>query len=132
MRRKKTGTSRVYAQVRHPEHQFRMGRGRGRHRLASDLTTLQWLERIKEFDSHCGYCSGQFPQDELEIEHLIPLSDGGTHVLMNVIPVCRLCNSKRKNTPLHQWLPTLSDPYLLRVPAITGILSALGITLGLK
>lgn len=53
----------------------------------------------KSANYHCGYC--QIPQDLipnlLEIEHLLPLAEGGTNEEENLWLACRNCNSYKSS-----------------------------------
>lgn len=62
------------------------------------LTSLQWEDRIAEFNNHCAYCL--LPLAKAEIEHMNPLSRGGGHTLENVVPACRSCNAKKHDKNL--------------------------------
>ena len=78
---------------------------RRRARLASapvnDLTTQQW-EAIKEHYHHrCVYCPEtcwrcRQKKHKLTIDHIVPISKGGSHTVSNIAPACSTCN-KRKN-----------------------------------
>lgn len=55
----------------------------------------------------CRYCGRQPGETELQIDHVKPVSQGGTNSLLNLITSCRLCNAgKGKNTvdhvPIHE------------------------------
>lgn len=127
MRKVRTGTAKLYTQARHPEHQARMGRGRGRGRRSSDLTPLQWQQIIKDFEGKCAYCGCDCNP---EVEHLVPLGSGGEHTAANTIPACRHCNAARKKLPLDEWLNVLRRQGgfipLLERPAGQAKLAALG------
>ena len=114
-RKVRTGTSKLYTQARHPEHQARMGRGRGRGRRATDLTPLQWAQILKDFDNRCAYCGAEC---NAEVEHLVPLGSGGEHSAWNVIPACRKCNAARKTTPLQEWLDVLRRQGVTLIPLL--------------
>ena len=60
-----------------------------------DLTTDEWLEKLIASNGICPYC-GQFVGIEnLSLDHIIRLADGGTHSISNVQPACLTCNQKR-------------------------------------
>ncbi len=61
-----------------------------------DFTYAQWLAKLKEYDNHCAYCDNKFRQ--LEQEHIIPLSKGGNHTASNIVPACRSCNVRKRNS----------------------------------
>ena len=49
----------------------------------------------------CHYCSRKFTFKELTLDHVVPLSRGGTTSPGNVVPACRECNkAKGVDTPL--------------------------------
>jgi hypothetical protein len=41
----------------------------------------------------CRYCGKVPGETELQIDHMVPLSKGGTNSLLNLITSCRLCNA---------------------------------------
>jgi len=73
-----------------------------RRRLATaggTLTSAEWLQILREHKRLCFYCKE--PKTPLTMDHVIPLSKGGRHDKVNVVPACGSCNSK-KSTKL--WL----------------------------
>lgn len=61
------------------------------------LTHQQW-ETIKEHYKHCCvYCGRKMKR--LTIDHIVPLSKGGTHTVQNVVPACLRCNCRKKAGP---------------------------------
>ncbi|KPK65502.1 MAG: HNH endonuclease [Planctomycetes bacterium SM23_32] len=43
----------------------------------------------------CQYCGARFPTSELSIDHVIPLSRGGTTSWANVVCACTRCNKRK-------------------------------------
>jgi len=78
-------------------------RRRTREKLViATLTPEQW-ENIKEIFSHrCAYCGKEKP---LTQEHFIALSKGGEFTHNNVLPVCRSCNSSKRDSDFFTWYP---------------------------
>lgn len=65
----------------------------------NDFTTSEWLEVLAEFNHSCAYCLRT--DRPLQQEHMQPISRGGSHTRLNVIPACRDCNfRKQTKTPL--------------------------------
>lgn len=54
------------------------------------LSRKEW-EDIKEEHNHSCYYCGKKPK-RLEIEHKIPISRGGAHDPINIVPSCMKCN----------------------------------------
>lgn len=67
------------------------------------LTRKQWLEIKQAHDNRCAYCNRKM--ERLEMDHVIPLSKGGTHTADNVVPSCRTCNASKGN----RLLPTVDQ-----------------------
>ena len=59
--------------------------------------------RYAEFDNCCAYCGKQHKAMDLEIEHFVPISKGGTHVLSNIVPACKSCNSSKTYHDAKAW-----------------------------
>ena len=66
------------------------------------------LERIKrlyeDFLNLCAYC-GLNKADT--IDHIIPLTKGGTNGIENLLPACRSCNSQKRDKLLVEWKPEI-------------------------
>ena len=45
----------------------------------------------------CQYCTTQFPQSLLTMDHVLPLSKGGKTNWENIVTACRPCNGKKGN-----------------------------------
>lgn len=67
---------------------------RGNH--SALIPGAQLLNRWAEFGYACAYCGKpDHRADELELEHVIPISKGGGHHLGNIVPACRQCNHSK-------------------------------------
>lgn len=72
---------------------------RMRELSGATLTTAQW-EQIKDAYKHqCAYCEA--PSQAMD--HVMPLSLGGTHTADNVVPACHSCNSSKGAKHPTQW-----------------------------
>ncbi len=59
----------------------------------------------------CQYCSGQFPRDELTIDHVVPRSKGGKSTWDNVVCCCGKCNRRKGGrTPRESNMKLLNKP----------------------
>jgi hypothetical protein len=65
-------------------------------------------------DKHvCGYCGGLFSDLLLEMEHIVPVAQGGRTNWMNIITSCTDCNDYKGNrTPEQADMPLRYLPYV--------------------
>lgn len=61
------------------------------------LTASEWKRLLQMYNHTCVYCMEKF--ESLEQDHVIPLSSGGKHSVLNVVPACLKCN-RRKSTSI--------------------------------
>jgi 5-methylcytosine-specific restriction endonuclease McrA len=59
---------------------------------------LAWIRSLK--DPRCAYCDAP----ATEIDHVVPISLGGTGERDNLVPACRGCNAAKNNSPLEEFL----------------------------
>lgn len=67
-------------------------------------------------DAHgnrCCYC--QAPDNALTIDHLDPISKGGTNDLWNLAPACAMCNSSKRDLPLEVFVHPIEADILRRI-----------------
>ncbi|MGD9705226.1 MAG: HNH endonuclease [Acidimicrobiia bacterium] len=92
-----------------PEGKARDARANAKRRAAlsasdATLTAEEWATILDRFDHRCYVCGAPWE----ELEHLTPLSRGGTHSAENVRPSCTECNrgtGGKWTRDLHEWLP---------------------------
>jgi len=88
---------------RHPEKVAAKNRNRyARVRAGGgSVTAEEWAAMLSAYSGKCAYCGTA--ADRIDLDHMVPLSRGGVHVIENVIPACLRCNSsKGARTPL-EW-----------------------------
>lgn len=68
------------------------------HAAADTLTLSEWRDILEYFNHACAYCLRS--DAPMNIEHVIPLSKGGSHTKENVVPACGSCNSKKGTRPV--------------------------------
>ncbi len=60
----------------------------------------------------CAYCGGEFHEEELTREHVIPFAQNGKDHWMNVVTACRACNHRKANrTPAEAGMRLAVTPY---------------------
>ena len=76
----------------------RLNRARRRallKRARGKYTLKEWLEVCKKVNWKCVICK---EEKKLTIDHIIPLSKGGTNYINNIQPLCKSCNSRKKDS----------------------------------
>ena len=76
---------------------------------ARQLKASQWWKR-KRAGGVCHYCKGLFSPKELTMDHVIPIARGGRSEKFNLVPCCKMCNTKKR-----QMLPAEWDEYMARL-----------------
>jgi hypothetical protein len=82
----------------------RAGRHRRRAREHNTPNNWRWsdfMRLVMRFDHRCAYCLAVV--DQLDPDHVIPLSVGGADSISNLLPSCRACNCDKRDLPLHEW-----------------------------
>lgn len=64
------------------------------------LTLKEWKTILVVFNHRCAYCGAT---DRITQDHVIPLSQGGTDSIENVVPACRSCNSSKGDKTPEEW-----------------------------
>lgn len=71
--------------------------------------TPKWIKQLRQTQTHCAYCGCKFTADlRSTIDHVIPISKGGTHTKDNIVLACQSCNSSKGNRILES-LPISFD-----------------------
>jgi len=68
--------------------------------------TYTWAEVVAVYRAIgrvCAYCHEYFPLSDIEPDHVIALSVGGSNSITNVAPACKLCNSDKRELSMADW-----------------------------
>lgn len=71
-----------------------------RSSVGIQLSGRQVRARFAEFGHSCAYCGAA---GDLHIEHVVPISKGGTHAMGNIVPACRHCNFSKAAHDAETW-----------------------------
>lgn len=78
--------------------------------LTKDVVRNLFIDQEK-----CLICSKPMKFEDKTLDHVRPLSKGGTHSLKNVIVICYSCNSSKSAKDPSDWFADLSDEQKKRV-----------------
>jgi len=80
----------------------------------ASITVIEWRECMADWAYRCAYCNRhrrEFRDAErrmdIEMDHVVPLSNGGRHIAGNIVPACKSCNSSKGNSDVLQWMARL-------------------------
>lgn len=76
-------------------------RRRARALAGGSYSTADWTRLVNRFQGRCAYCHER--PDVLHVEHVVPLSRGGTNTIGNLLPACRSCNLSKGAKLLVEW-----------------------------
>jgi 5-methylcytosine-specific restriction endonuclease McrA len=79
--------------------------------------TVESLRKLFGLTTDCIYCGLQFEKRSTDrtkrktIDHLIPISKGGSHAEYNLVICCQSCNSVKSSKDFSDWVEELAEPY---------------------
>ena len=89
--------ARSYARNHRVERVIHEANRRARKRQAGGTFTRgEWENLCASYNYSCLCCGKQEPEIELTVDHVVPLSQGGSNSLENLQPLCRSCNSRKR------------------------------------
>ncbi len=68
-----------------------------RRHVSGKCSIDDWQNKLELLKYECQICYKKPPEIELTIDHIVPISRGGTNNIKNLQPLCRGCNSKKSN-----------------------------------
>ncbi len=66
-------------------------------RSSGELPLPEWIKLCELQDYKCVWCEKQFPLMQLSVDHIIPITRGGTHDRNNLQAMCFPCNRRKGN-----------------------------------
>ncbi|MBI2602590.1 MAG: HNH endonuclease [Deltaproteobacteria bacterium] len=70
---------------------------------AKELRKSTWWHNLC-VNASCYYCQTKLSPETATMDHIIPLSQGGTSRPGNVVPSCKPCNTEKKDRSAVEWL----------------------------
>lgn len=84
-----------------PEGKARMLEHKHRRRARVGQVTPELRAYVQSLYSlPCSYCGAD---ENITVDHVIPLSRGGKHEIENLVPACKSCNSSKHDKLLDEW-----------------------------
>jgi hypothetical protein len=84
--------------------------GPGAYRSTPPLSNRELFNRDRHI---CAYCARVIPAGRLTRDHVVPVSQGGRDIWMNVVAACRPCNQlKSGRTPEQAGMQLVYTPYV--------------------
>jgi 5-methylcytosine-specific restriction endonuclease McrA len=78
-----------------------------RYRELRDLNERSWFDLrmrvIKRDGKTCAYCNKKLTRSQISVDHITPVSKGGTNDLSNLAISCRECNSSKSGKMISEW-----------------------------
>jgi 5-methylcytosine-specific restriction endonuclease McrA len=71
--------------------------------IKDGITTKELIVWRAEQHPFCAYCG---KEGKTTLDHITPLSKGGTHTIDNLVLACSTCNGSKYNNSLLYWLAT--------------------------
>jgi 5-methylcytosine-specific restriction endonuclease McrA len=70
--------------------------------VGGGVSQRDWDRAVASYDGKCAYCNER-PEGALSMDHVVPVSRGGSHSIGNIVPACLSCNSSKKDRLLIEW-----------------------------
>lgn len=67
------------------------------------LTPAERRAVYDKLGGHCAYCGCRIAYKDMQVDHLVPLRQGGPDDLSNMLPTCRECNHYKRGNSLEGW-----------------------------
>ena len=79
----------------HKRRALKLGNG-------GSYTKSQWLDTLEYFDYKCAY-TGECIKHSCHVEHIVPISKGGTSYIWNLVPSTASANLSKQNRDMEEW-----------------------------
>jgi 5-methylcytosine-specific restriction endonuclease McrA len=67
-----------------------------KNNIEGSHTQVEWRAIVKQFKGRC-VCCGEYFGSKLTLDHVIPISRGGTDYISNIQCLCKQCNSSKRD-----------------------------------
>jgi len=84
--------AKIYRQTEKGRFASLKGKYRRRNSVAGVLDRIAWADKLLALNGECQMCG---TTHKITIDHIIPLSKGGTNHIDNLQPLCHSCNASK-------------------------------------
>lgn len=77
-----------------------------KRRALGAINSTEWIAKVALLKNECQACFKTEPEVKITIDHITPVSKGGTNHIDNLQPLCMTCNQK-KHTKIRFISPSL-------------------------
>ena len=67
------------------------------------FTDIQWGSCLQFFNYECAYSGKPLDGQDVEVEHIVALANGGVHEIWNICPAIAKYNSSKKDKDMLEW-----------------------------
>lgn len=83
-----------------PEKARERGARRRARREQNGIFIVSQKERLRLYGSPCFYCGSN---EQIQIDHVIPIARGGRHSIGNLVAACAKCNNFKRARFIMEW-----------------------------
>lgn len=95
------------------------------------LTKAERQQVYEKYDGHCAYCGKKIDIKDMQVDHRVPLYNGGEENMENYMPSCRMCNHYKRTASVETFRKMISeiphklerDSYIYRVARAYGLIA---------
>lgn len=70
---------------------------------AKVLRKSRWWQTLIT-NAQCYYCHRKLKKEEVTMDHIVPLAQGGKSTRGNTVPSCKECNTKKRDRTAFEFL----------------------------
>ena len=63
---------------------------------AKNLRKSRWWQTLIT-QAECYYCLKKLEKEEVTMDHIVPLAQGGKSTRGNIVPACKPCNTEKRD-----------------------------------
>ena len=74
-------------------------------KAGGNFTAQEWADLVSSCGYQCLCCGKKEPDVSMTVDHIVPLSKGGSNTIDNLQPLCGTCNSKKGTSTIRYEVP---------------------------